>query len=160
VSTPEERARKNIDDLLCAAGWQIQSPHELNLGAALGVAVREFSLRTGPSTALSGKAPERGRTGFADYLLFVERKAIGAVEAKAEGTPLSGIESQSEKYSAGLPAVPPAWRKPLPFLYKSIREVEPVSLQGKSLKRPFPPTSRAPSGCASPSSSARSRGIW
>src|SRR5206468_31608 len=48
-----------------------------------------------------------------------DRRAIGAVEAKAVGMPLSGIESQSEKYGAGLPAVPPAWRKPLPFLYES-----------------------------------------
>ena len=59
------------------------------------------------------------RTGFADYLLFVDRKAIGAVEAKAAGTPLSGVELQSEKYSAGLPDIPPAWHKPLPFLYES-----------------------------------------
>ncbi|MFQ5854604.1 MAG: hypothetical protein ACE5LU_03020 [Anaerolineae bacterium] len=37
-------------------------------------AVREFPLRT----------------GFAGYLLFVDRKAIGAVEAKPAGLPLSG----------------------------------------------------------------------
>jgi type I restriction enzyme R subunit len=103
MSSPEERARQNIDNLLTAAGWRVQSRDALDLSASLGVAVREFPLKT----------------GFADYLLFVDRKAIGAVEAKAEGTPLSGIESQSEKYSAGLPAIPPAWRKPLPFLYES-----------------------------------------
>jgi len=103
MTTPEQRARQTIDELLTAAGWQVQDRGELNLSAARGVAVREFALKT----------------GFADYLLFVDRKAIGAVEAKAEGMPLSGIESQSEKYSAGLPAVPPAWRKPLPFLYES-----------------------------------------
>ena len=67
------------------------------------MAIREFPLKT----------------GYADYLMFVDRKAIGAIEAKAEGTPLSGIELQSEKYSSGLPEVPPAWRKPLPFLYES-----------------------------------------
>ena len=103
MSTPEQLARQTIDRLLTAAGWQVQPRAELNLSAARGVAVREFPLRT----------------GFADYLLFVDRKAIGAVEAKAEGIPLSGIEPQSEKYSEGLPAVPPAWRKPLPFLYES-----------------------------------------
>ena len=96
MSTPEERARQNIDSLLAAAGWRVQSRDALDLGAGLGVAVREFALKT----------------GFADYLLFVNRKAIGAIEAKAEGTPLSGIESQSEKYSVGLPNIPPAWRKP------------------------------------------------
>ncbi|MBA3947855.1 MAG: DEAD/DEAH box helicase family protein [Herpetosiphonaceae bacterium] len=103
MSQPEERARAEIDRLLEAAGWVVQDRAALNLRAARGVAVREFPLKT----------------GFADYLLFVDRKAIGAVEAKAVGTPLSGIESQSEKYSAGLPDLPPAWRKPLPFLYES-----------------------------------------
>ena len=100
---PEQRAREQIDQLLRDAGWKLQNRDALNLGAGRGVAVREFSLKT----------------GFADYLLFVDRKAIGAVEAKPAGTPLSGVEAQSEKYSAGLPDIPPAWRKPLPFLYES-----------------------------------------
>ena len=103
MATPEQRARQTIDALLTACGWQVQDRSALDLGAARGVAVREFPLRT----------------GFADYLLFVDRKAIGAVEAKPEGMPLSGIEPQSEKYGAGLPDIPPAWRKPLPFLYES-----------------------------------------
>jgi type I restriction enzyme R subunit len=103
MTRPEDRARENIDKLLKSAGWVIQDYAELNLRAARGVAVREFPLKT----------------GFADYLLFVDRKAIGAVEAKAEGIPLSGVEAQSAKYSAGLPDLPPAWRKPLPFLYES-----------------------------------------
>src|SRR5258707_8446860 len=103
MTAPEQRARKTIDDLLDAGGWQVQDRAGLNLRAGRGVAVREFALKT----------------GFADYLLFVDRKAIGAVEAKPEGVPLSGIEPQSEKYGAGLPDVPPAWRKPLPFLYES-----------------------------------------
>jgi hypothetical protein len=40
--------------------------------------------------------------GAADYLLYLDRKAIGAVEAKAEGT-LTGVEAQSAKYAACLP---------------------------------------------------------
>src|SRR5947209_10226278 len=100
---PEERARQNIDQMLMSAGWLVQDRDVLNLKAAPGVAVREFPLKTGE----------------ADYLLFVDRKAIGAVEAKPEGNTLSGIAHQSEKYSTGLPDVPPAWRKPLPFLYES-----------------------------------------
>ena len=63
---PEEKARQVIDSLLEAAGWKIQNLNELNLGAALGIAVREFPLKT----------------GAADYLLFVDRKAVGVVEAK------------------------------------------------------------------------------
>ena len=89
--------------MLADVGWTVQSRAKLNLGAARGVAVREFALQT----------------GVADYLLFVDRKAIGAVEAKPMGTTLSGIEAQSEKYGVGLPELPPAWRKPLPFLYES-----------------------------------------
>ena len=100
---PEERARANIDRLLTAAGWAVQNRSRVNLSAAVGVAVREFPLATGE----------------ADYLLFVHRKAIGAVEAKPEGATLSGVEAQSGKYSVGLPAQVPAWHQPLPFLYES-----------------------------------------
>ncbi len=97
MTTPEQRARQTIDELLTAAGWQVQDRAALDLsagsrqalGACRGVAVREFPLKT----------------GYADYLLFVDRKAIGAIEAKAEGVPLSGIETQAEKSGAGLPAV-------------------------------------------------------
>ena len=103
MTTPEERARQTIDKFLAAAGWVVQDRRDLNLGAGLGVAVREFPLTTGP----------------ADYLLFVDRKAIGVVEAKPEGTTLSGVEAQSARYSIGLGAVPLHWHSPLPFLYES-----------------------------------------
>jgi type I restriction enzyme R subunit len=103
MPTPEQLARKNIDDLLAKCGWIVQSRAEMNLGAGRGIAVREFPLKT----------------GYADYLLFVDRRAIGAIEAKAEGATLTGVEAQAEKYSVGLPAVPPAWHTPLPFLYES-----------------------------------------
>ena len=77
----------------------------MNLSAGRGVAVREFKLAPG--------------YGFADYLLFVDGKAAGVLEAKPEGHTLSGVEVQVEKYSAGLPAGlnPPV--EPLPFLYLS-----------------------------------------
>ncbi len=103
MDSPEERARVNIDRLLTAAGWEVQDRGRVNLGASVGVAVREFPLATGE----------------ADYLLFVNRKAIGAVEAKPEGATLSGVELQSGKYSVGLPEQVPAWHRPLPFLYES-----------------------------------------
>jgi type I restriction enzyme, R subunit len=79
--TPEEQARQQIDRMLDAAGWKVQGLRQLNLGAGPGVAVREFPLQSGE----------------ADYLLFVERKAVGVVEAKPEGTTLSGVAEQSEK---------------------------------------------------------------
>jgi type I restriction enzyme R subunit len=66
--------------------------------------------------------------GAADYLLYLDRKAIGAVEAKAEGTltgveataegTLTGVEARSAKYSAGLADNLPAYARPLPFQFE------------------------------------------
>ncbi len=100
---PEEKARQNIDTLLATAGWVIQDYRELNLGAALGVAVREFPL---------------GRDA-ADYLLFVERKAVGVVEAKPVGTTLGGVAIQSKKYMDNIPDYVACLQKPLPISYES-----------------------------------------
>lgn len=100
---PEEEARKKIDQLLEAASWKLQDLRELNLGASLGVAVREFPLESGP----------------ADYLLFVDRKAVGVIEAKPEGTTLSGVAEQSEGYLTGIPENLPRVQEPLPFAYES-----------------------------------------
>jgi type I restriction enzyme R subunit len=102
--TPEQKSRLEIDKDLEAAGWLVQSRSELDLTAGRGIAVREFSMREG--------------FGFADYLLYVDREALGAVEAKAEGT-LTGVEAQSAKYAAGLPDKLPAHKRPLPFLFES-----------------------------------------
>ena len=102
---PEEQARENIDRLLEQAGWVVQDSDSINLYAGSGIAVREFPLRAGH--------------GRADYLLYVNQKAVGVVEAKPEGFALAGVEVQSEKYGAGLPDALPAYRRPLPFLYES-----------------------------------------
>ncbi|MDB9304786.1 type I restriction-modification enzyme R subunit C-terminal domain-containing protein [Nodularia spumigena CS-591/12] len=101
--TPEEQARVKIDQLLTAAGWIIQDHTQINLSAALGIAVREYPLKS----------------GFADYLLIINRKAAGVIEAKKAGTSLSGVETQTDKYSFQLPAKLNCHRKPLPFLYES-----------------------------------------
>ncbi len=55
--TPESKARQQIDQKLEQAGWIVQDMKQLNLGAARGVAVREFHTDSGP----------------ADYMLFVDR---------------------------------------------------------------------------------------
>src|SRR5450756_487542 len=102
--TPEQKARREIDVNLTAAGWLVQNRDELDLTAGRGIAVREFVMKSG--------------FGFADYLLYLDRKALGAVEAKAEGT-LAGVEAQTAKYAAGLPDNLPAHRRPLPFLFES-----------------------------------------
>ncbi len=103
--TPEQQARTNIDSLLKQAGWSVQDADSINLYAGRGVAVREFPLKSGHGTA--------------DYLLYVNQKAAGVVEAKPEGSTLTGVEVQSEKYSTGLPDNLPAHHNPLPFLYES-----------------------------------------
>ena len=95
----------SIDYLLEQAGWAVQDATALNLYASRGVAVREFALKPGH--------------GSADYLLYVNQKAAGIVEAKPEGSTLTGVEVQSEKYSTGLPDNLPAHQRPLPFLYES-----------------------------------------
>lgn len=103
--TAEARARVEIDRQLVACGWVVQDRKDLNLYAGQGVAVREFIMAAGH--------------GRADYVLFVDGKAVGAVEAKPSATPLAGVESQSAKYAAGLPKDLPALVSPLPFLYES-----------------------------------------
>ena len=103
--TPEQEARVNIDRLLEQAGWSVQNADSINLYASSGVAVREFPLKSGHGTA--------------DYLLYVNQKAAGVVEAKPEGSTLTGVEVQSEKYSSGLPDNLPAHQCPLHFLYES-----------------------------------------
>ncbi|MDP3373202.1 MAG: type I restriction-modification enzyme R subunit C-terminal domain-containing protein [Hydrogenophaga sp.] len=103
--TPEARARQTIDALLTAAGWHVCDVASANMYAATGVAIREFPLNPGH--------------GFADYLLYVNGKACGVIEAKKEGATLSGVEVQSARYAQGLPAALPAWRRPLPFVFES-----------------------------------------
>ena len=103
--TPEGEARKQIDKMLDLAGWIVQDVSATNLHAGPGVAIREFPL-------------EKGH-GFADYLLYVDGKAVGVIEAKKEGEPLTGVEIQTGKYSTGLPEELPAHVRPLPFLYQS-----------------------------------------
>ena len=97
-TTPEQQARINIDRLLEQAGWTVQDVAALNVHAARGVAVREFPLLHGHGTA--------------DYLLYVDGRAAGVVEAKAEGHTLTGVEAQSGKYGDGLPDTLPYYVRP------------------------------------------------
>ncbi|MDP1897508.1 MAG: restriction endonuclease subunit R, partial [Sulfurimicrobium sp.] len=102
--SPEATARKNIDRLLQAAGWLVCDASAANIHAARGVAIREFPL------------PGHG---FADYLFYIDGKAACVIEAKKEGVTLSGVETQSDKYTKGLPEGLPRWGNPLPFSYQS-----------------------------------------
>jgi type I restriction enzyme R subunit len=100
---PEERARQKIDQLLEASGWIVQSRENLNLGSGVGVALRELPSPTGP----------------ADYWLFVNRRLIGAVEAKPEGYTLSSVADQSKRYMLQPPVGVPSASGPLSFGYES-----------------------------------------
>ena len=72
-----------MDAKLRAAGWAVQDKKHINLFEQLGVAVREMDTDT----------------GSADYMLFVEGKACGIVEAKREGTNLGDVELRSRRYA-------------------------------------------------------------
>lgn len=79
---PEQQARDKIDRQLLACGWVVQNKTDINLKAAVGVAVREYQTDIGP----------------ADYVLFVHAKPVGIIEAKREeeGERLSMHEEQSD----------------------------------------------------------------
>lgn len=97
----EERARVEIDRLLELSGWSVQDYGTENIGANLGVAVREFQLKT----------------GTADYLLLIDRRVVGVIEAKKVGFPLSGVDDQIDKYVNGIPVFLQTAHDPIPFLY-------------------------------------------
>lgn len=104
---PKQIARDNIDRQLVAAAWIIQAKTKLNLSAGIGVGVREYSTSVGP----------------ADYVLFVDKKAVGIIEAKREeeGHRFSVREDQTEYYAkAKLKYLD---NEPLVFLYESTGEV-------------------------------------
>jgi len=104
---PEQLARDEIDRQLIACGWVIQDKNTINLSASLGVAVREYQTDV----------------GLADYVLFVNKKPVGIIEAKREeeAVRFSMHEDQSEGYaSAKLKYLD---NEKLPFVYESTGEV-------------------------------------
>lgn len=100
---PEQIARDNIDNQLKASGWLIQNKKQINLFAGIGVAVREYQTDVGP----------------ADYILFVDQKPVGVIEAKKEdeGYRLLVAEVQSEEYATS--KLKHLNNDPLPFVYES-----------------------------------------
>ncbi|MFF3614655.1 DEAD/DEAH box helicase family protein [Streptomyces sp. NPDC002580] len=105
----EARARKRIDEQLAAAGWQVQDGKDLNLFSGEGIAVREVLMSAGH--------------GRVDYLLYVGKKVVGVIEAKPQGTTLSGVEWQSAMYATGLPERhrkrAHLWDNRLPFVFEA-----------------------------------------
>jgi len=104
---PEQVARDNIDKQLIACGWVIQSIKHINLNVGIGVAVKEYLTDVGP----------------ADYVLFVEGKPCGVIEAKREeeGHRMTVHEDQVEGYATA--KLKHLNNEPLPFVYISTGEV-------------------------------------
>ena len=128
---PERQARKVIDERLAAAGWVVQDYKTMNVRQGVGQAVREVPTAAGP----------------ADYVLFVDRQAVGVIEAKKVGTTLTGVEPQTRKYQQSPKDEMPAVKVngALPFGYESTGvetrftsalDPEPTSRGVFSLHRP------------------------
>jgi len=101
---PEQAARQQIDAQLSACGWVVQDYRQADFSAGRGIALREVPLTTGPC----------------DYLLLVDRRPVGVVEAKKIGTTLSTVAEQSGRYASSLPSfLASGLTGPLPFLYES-----------------------------------------
>lgn len=101
---PEEKARVIIDRQLEDAGWLVIDRDEYT-SSAHACAVREGLMN------LSGANLE------ADYLLFIEGKAVGVVEAKREENELGDeVKLQALNYTKNLPAWCAAWYMPLPIV--------------------------------------------
>ena len=102
--TPEQQAREKIDAQLLACGWVVQDYTKIDFSAGRGIALREVPLKS----------------GTCDYLLLVDRKPVGVVEAKKEGTLLSGVAEQSGHYAENLPDfLATMVAGSMPFLYES-----------------------------------------
>ena len=128
--TPEQAAREVIDEKLSQAGWFVQDKKKINFNASLGIAVREYQTDVGP----------------ADYVLFIDKKPVGVVEAKPEGwgEKITTVEEQSAAYAAAKLK----WVKhsePLQFVYESTglltrftdgRDPKPRSREVFSFPRP------------------------
>ena len=128
--TPEQKARDNIDEMLGRAGWLVQDKKKIDFSASFGIAIREYQTDV----------------GSADYVLFINKKPVGVVEAKPEdwGQKITTVEDQSGGYaSAKL-----KWlnnQGTLPFLYESTgivtrftdtRDPKPRSREVFSFPRP------------------------
>ena len=126
--TPEARVRQTIDVLLMQAGWHVCKMSDAYIHAACGVALCEFPLNPG--------------YGFADYLLYIDCKAAGVIEAKKEGATLTGVEVQSARYAQARPGTLHAWCR-LYCLATTPRALNPFhagagpAAQSKSTNRPL-----------------------
>ncbi len=127
---PEEIAREKIDRALKRAGWAVVSREDYspNLHAA---AIKE--------SLLKGQRE-------ADYMLFLEGKAIAILEAKRDDIDLEAAAAeQAEAYAHELLDWETYWEKPLPFVYlangnsilfKNLKDDEPKYVNLNTIHSP------------------------
>ena len=127
---PEEIARDKIDILLQSSGWSVQEKDEIDFNKGFGQAIKEYPTDVGP----------------ADYVLFVEKKAVGVIEAKPfkKAQNITTVEDQTGGYAdAKLKWI--LKNEPLPFRYEStglitrftdIRDPKPRSREVFNFHRP------------------------
>ncbi len=72
--------------MLVDCGWVVQNYRAYNPSAAHAIALREVPLKS----------------GRCDYLLLLDRQAIGVIEANKVGAPLSAVADQSAYYGNNL----------------------------------------------------------
>jgi len=104
---PEQSARQNIDRMLLKAGWIVQDYRKIDFSAGDGIAVREYPTDSGP----------------ADYMLLVNKKPVGVIEAKRkdEGHRITKVEEQSVRYATS--ELKHFGEVKIPFLYDSTGEI-------------------------------------
>lgn len=101
---PEEKARIKIDQWLEEVGWKVVSRDEYS-NAINAQAVKE--------NLMEGNLE-------ADYMLFLNGKAIAVLEAKkAENKLGDDVKSQAENYTRILPPSNQYWFNPIPFVFIS-----------------------------------------
>ena len=105
---PEEQARQKIDQMLEEAGWKV---------------VRREDFLAHEPCAVCEQILEGAHR--ADYMLFLEGKAIAVIEAKRAEVNLDDpnaraeVARQAEGYTTELPEWAKAWSSPIPLVYLS-----------------------------------------
>ncbi|MFT4143175.1 MAG: type I restriction-modification enzyme R subunit C-terminal domain-containing protein [Mobilitalea sp.] len=85
--SPEAKARQVIDKKLVESGYVLQDMGGFDPSAGMGVVIREYPTNSGP----------------VDYLIFIDKKPVGVIEAKAsnKGEVLTTVAEQSKRYAEG-----------------------------------------------------------
>ena len=125
--TPEQIAREKIDRMFADAGWAVVNRD--NYSPEISAVAIEEGLMKGNCEA--------------DYLLFINGKAVGVLEAKRREVDVTAsiVADQAEHYAKSVPNWCQAWFNPLPLAYVSngnelyFRDLRNPDSQYESLKK-------------------------